>query len=501
MRSSRWIAGILIGLLFARAHIAAVVASVLPELSLSSGETPDDARLRHARVAERRSGVEIICHRGALEFAHENTLEAYRATLELGADGNEIDIRCTRDGVLVCFHDDMLDRLLEAYGTVNELTWDELQVCKFRQPGRFGKHCRIPTLVEVLELHRKFAGLLHLDIKEPGLDEAIVDLLDRFDMWDHVAYCNDANAAAIIKNSKLKLSRYKGGLYLDRGEVDPAAITETLKRPGNGVILEDPRGVLVALGRTIGGVSSQPVNPERRPRIPFVPKIPPIEKLIATLRDADDWNRVAQSVDEQKHSGELIRARAGAAGFLLATGAASDEAFAVLEDRVRRRSLHKHWMFHGFDGAIALRTLIHLHAPNAVELARFTLWRDDPDLEPVVNPMWNNPRSWTDHRLKMLVFPAIEKLPGPATEQLCRDYLALSNEAARAIGPPQFEEAARALLAVSPRTDTAVELMHHRLPVVRGRAILDCMSHDPEPWARTALEQAAPHAAAYIRQE
>src|SRR6478736_439350 len=77
-------------------------------------ESREQATLRHQRVADRRKGTGVICHRGASEFAHENTLEAYRATFELGADGNEIDIRSTRDGVLVCFHDDMLDRILEA---------------------------------------------------------------------------------------------------------------------------------------------------------------------------------------------------------------------------------------------------------------------------------------------------------------------------------------------------------------------------------------------------
>ncbi len=75
-------------------------------------ETRRQAAARHARVAERREGVLVICHRSALEFAHENTLEAFRAALELGADGSEIDIRETRDGVLVCFHDDMLDMIL-----------------------------------------------------------------------------------------------------------------------------------------------------------------------------------------------------------------------------------------------------------------------------------------------------------------------------------------------------------------------------------------------------
>src|SRR5437764_1213928 len=105
-------------------------------------ETPAEARRRHERVAERRKGAGIICHRGSSEHAHENTLEAFRATFELGGDGNEFDIRKTKDGVLVVFHDDMLDRLLDAYGDVSDYTWEELQRFGFRNPGRFGAQCR-----------------------------------------------------------------------------------------------------------------------------------------------------------------------------------------------------------------------------------------------------------------------------------------------------------------------------------------------------------------------
>jgi hypothetical protein len=154
-------------------------------------------------------------------------------------------------------------------------------------------------------------------------------------------------------------------------------------------------------------------------------------------------------------------------------------------------------MFHGFDGALALRSLILLRAPNAVELARATLWRDDPALAKVANPAYKVPRSWTDFRVQMVIFPALADLPGADTEKLCRDYLALSDEEARKIGPPQFEEAGKALLAVSPRAETALELMRHRLQVVRGRAILDCLLHAKERWAQAALKKGAPHALAY----
>ena len=104
-------------------QIANLVGSLLLVTGLGiavrAAEPVADAS-RHERVAARLKGTIVICHRGASEFAHENTLEAYRASFELGADGNEIDIRSTRDGVLVCFHDDMLDQLLDAFGDVGD---------------------------------------------------------------------------------------------------------------------------------------------------------------------------------------------------------------------------------------------------------------------------------------------------------------------------------------------------------------------------------------------
>jgi hypothetical protein len=115
----------------------------------------------------------------------------------------------------------------------------------------------------------------------------------------------------------------------------------------------------------------------------------------------------------------------------------------------------------------------------------------------VIDPRWKNPRTWTDFRVKMVAWPVLAKCPGPAAEKLCRDYLALTDDPAKALGPPSFDEAGKALLAVSPKTETALELMKHRLQSVRGRAILDCLTHAGEPWARMALEQGAPHALAY----
>lgn len=485
-----------------RALLTATFATLIGSLAIAQSqsvpaETAVDAQKRHARVEERRKGPGIICHRGSSEFAHENTLVAFRATFELGADGNEFDIRLTKDGVLVVFHDDMLDRLLDAYGDVSEFKWEELQRFAFRNPGTLGQNCRIPTLIEVLDLHRRYAGFMHLDIKVKGIDKPIAELLTKMDMWDQVAHCNTETGGVILKDARYKPRRYKGGLYLDRGEVFPEVIAAMLKKDGDDVIVDDPRGVVLALGRKIGKLYFDPVNvgPQFPKRADSVR--PTKADVVEILRTASDWNQVAESTEDRARSGRLIRYRARAAEDAMVERLGSKEVFEALEVRVKNRSLHKDWMFHGFDGAMALRTLIRLKAPNAIELARFTLWRDDPALEPVVDPRFKNPRSWTDFRVKMVVFPALEHFPGAETEKLCRDYLALSDDEAHKLGPDQFEAAGKALLAVSPKKETALELMKHRLQIVRGRAILDCLAHGHDPWAKQALEQGAPHALAY----
>lgn len=50
--------------------------------------------------------MELIAHRGASYLAPENTLSAFALAWELGVDGVEGDFRLTRDGRIVCIHDD-----------------------------------------------------------------------------------------------------------------------------------------------------------------------------------------------------------------------------------------------------------------------------------------------------------------------------------------------------------------------------------------------------------
>jgi hypothetical protein len=139
-----------------------------------------------------------------------------------------------------------------------------------------------------------------------------------------------------------------------------------------------------------------------------------------------------------------------------------------------------------------------MRSPQFVELARECLWRDDPAGASVLDPAFKVPPSWTDFRTKGIVFDLLERFPGEPAQKLCRDYLLLSDDDARRIGSPQFESAAHALLALTRDEATAVALLKHRRGDVRGRTILTCLSEIKSPWARAALERAAPHALKYV---
>ena len=64
----------------------------------------------HPRAQEERLRKAAIAHRGASAYAPEHTLAAYRLAVAQAADYVEQDLAVTRDGELICLHDDSLDR-------------------------------------------------------------------------------------------------------------------------------------------------------------------------------------------------------------------------------------------------------------------------------------------------------------------------------------------------------------------------------------------------------
>lgn len=202
-------------------------------------ETKDQREARLAKVAGRRTGTMLLVHRGATAFAPENSLEAFLAAMEHGADGVEIDIRRTTDGVFYLFHDDELDRMTNGTGKVREKTYYELLEAGLRRaPGRGARMARIPTLDAFFNLARKHAMLLHLDVKESDIEEDLIAMIDRYDLWPHIVHVTPfPNSNKIRFHEKAKLFEYKG--WLPAGEPDSDSVKNFLAQEGYMVFVKD----------------------------------------------------------------------------------------------------------------------------------------------------------------------------------------------------------------------------------------------------------------------
>jgi glycerophosphoryl diester phosphodiesterase len=78
----------------------------------------------------------------------ENSISSFRAAMEEGADGIELDVEITQDGQLIIMHDDTVDRTTNCTGCVSEMTFDEIRACRLLDGSGMATDERPPTLVE-----------------------------------------------------------------------------------------------------------------------------------------------------------------------------------------------------------------------------------------------------------------------------------------------------------------------------------------------------------------
>jgi glycerophosphoryl diester phosphodiesterase len=192
----------------------------------------------------------IVAHRGASSTHPENTLPAFEAAVELGADVVELDVRLSRDGVPVVMHDPAVDRTTNGSGAVHELTAAEIQTL---QAGTPEIPAGVPTLREVLELTSGRAGVA-LEIKNVPGEEAFDGLRERIVEAVHmdlersgfegpvlVVSFNPASIAA----SKVLASGVPTGL-LTTEHVDPReALAHAIDR-GHDMVLPGSRALIPA---------------------------------------------------------------------------------------------------------------------------------------------------------------------------------------------------------------------------------------------------------------
>jgi len=92
----------------------------------------------------------VFAHRGASAELPEHTLAAYRSAIDAGVDGVECDVRLTRDGHLVCFHDRRLDRTSSGTGPLSQFTLSQLRELDYGSWHTSGEPAGLLTLDDLL---------------------------------------------------------------------------------------------------------------------------------------------------------------------------------------------------------------------------------------------------------------------------------------------------------------------------------------------------------------
>ena len=119
----------------------------------------------------------VVAHRGASAYAPEHTLASYRLALTQGADYVEQDLAVTSDGVLICLHDETLERTTNVEHVfpdrrpwlANDFTLAEikrLDAGSWFDPKFAGE--RVPTFQEAIDLVKGQAGI-YPELKAPEL--------------------------------------------------------------------------------------------------------------------------------------------------------------------------------------------------------------------------------------------------------------------------------------------------------------------------------------------
>lgn len=141
-----------------------------------------------------------FAHRGASTYAPENTLASFCLGLEMGANGIETDIKKSKDGILVLFHDDTLTRMTGEQGSANDYTYDALHEMNVTLKGSNA----IEKIVRFEDFARYFGPkdlTFEIELKDEYIEGEVVDMLKKFHM-EQKSYITSFNAESLRRVKK-----------------------------------------------------------------------------------------------------------------------------------------------------------------------------------------------------------------------------------------------------------------------------------------------------------
>ena len=119
-----------------------------------------------------------FAHRGGNEFAPENSFKAFESAVNIGYKYLETDVHLTKDGFLIAFHDDTLDRVTNKSGLIRDLTLNEVKKAKI------GGSEEIPLLSELLTSFPNC--FFNIDCKVDDTVQPLINLVNNKDFLNRV---------------------------------------------------------------------------------------------------------------------------------------------------------------------------------------------------------------------------------------------------------------------------------------------------------------------------
>ena len=129
----------------------------------------------------KEDGEILMGHRGSPTLVTENTIPSFQKALDQGADGIELDIRLSKDGKVIVFHDEDLMRLADQKDRIQDITLDELKKIKLKKIKDQIEDATIPALDDIIPLLPRMR-VINIEIKSEKFyeDLKILDHLASF---------------------------------------------------------------------------------------------------------------------------------------------------------------------------------------------------------------------------------------------------------------------------------------------------------------------------------
>lgn len=137
--------------------------------------------------------VMVAAHRASHKMYVENSIPAIKHAIEIGVDVIEVDVKVTKDSVVVLNHDGKIDRTTNGTGDPEKYTWAELQQFRLEMPDGTLTNEKLATFEEALLL-AKGKALIDIDIKTSNL-KPVVDVIKKTGTQNQVFFFdNDYDA-------------------------------------------------------------------------------------------------------------------------------------------------------------------------------------------------------------------------------------------------------------------------------------------------------------------